>query len=412
MARKMPTKRPTKRPTKKSAGAKAAKTGAARKSAKKAANKSAKQAVKKVSGAIGKKASKGRKPAAKAVSPSTSKTLSPPAKKVRAAKAARRAAVKAVEKARKRPGAKSTTGKSTASKSTAGKSAAGKSAANKSAAKTSQRRAAPRNSAGRRASARKTVSREALVKKTVTKPAAPARKAAKTRAAKRTPASKTAGKTAGKTARSRIVVRAARKLAPPVLRDGARRRVAQPTAPRPGKLPAVRRAPLRLHALGLRDEHPTDQPRVAALLLSAFARRDEAAIVERLRADGDIAFALVAEYESEIVGHIAFSRAEASIDGRPVKALALAPLAVLPGRQGRGVGSVLVAAGLEAARDAGFEAVFVVGDAAYYERFGFSAAAAQPFESEWKSALMAIELGPRALAGHAGSLIHPGALRG
>src|SRR5690606_25772967 len=101
-------------------------------------------------------------------------------------------------------------------------------------------------------------------------------------------------------------VRASQKLAPPVLRDGARRRVAEPTAPRPEKrAAAVRKAPFRLHALGVRDEHPTDRPRVQALLVETFGRPDEASITERLRADGDAAFALVAEYDGEIIGHIA-----------------------------------------------------------------------------------------------------------
>ncbi|MFN3889284.1 MAG: GNAT family N-acetyltransferase [Beijerinckiaceae bacterium] len=225
---------------------------------------------------------------------------------------------------------------------------------------------------------------------------------------KRSPATKASGKTA----RSRIVARVSRKLAPPVLRDAARRPVVKPTAPRPEKAPApARKAPFRIHALGVRDEHPTDRPRIETLLQEAFGRTDEASIVERLRSDGDMVLALVAELEGEIIGHVAFSRVDARIDARALKALALAPLAVAPARQGRGVGSVLVASGLEAARTAGFEAVFVVGDAAYYERFGFSAPLAAPFESEWSDALLALELEPGSLAGAAGSLSHPRALR-
>jgi predicted N-acetyltransferase YhbS len=55
--------------------------------------------------------------------------------------------------------------------------------------------------------------------------------------------------------------------------------------------------------------------------------------------------------------------------------------------------------------------VFIVGDADYYERFGFSREAAGPFEANGQADLLAIELTPKALAGAAGSLVHPAALR-
>lgn len=380
--------------------------------------------------------------------------VEPPAKKARAAKAARRAAARkaAVQKtslaaarpsARKAPAAKSAAGKKAASKTSArktvGKGASGregvrKQAGSKVAAKSpvaarakksvrkpaagatpqpAPRRAAPRISAGRRAKARKATSREALAKKTLGKPAAarkPAKKPARKRPAKTVAASgaKAAGK---KTARSRIVGRASTKLTPPVLRDAARRRVEKPTAPRPQKRAAPgRKPPFRLHGLGVRDEHATDRPLIEALLTETFGRDEEAGVLRQLRDDGDLVIALVAEYEGDIIGHIAFSRVEAQIDGKKVKAVALAPLAVLPSRQGRGVGSVLVSSGLEAAGAAGYEAVFVVGEAGYYQRFGFSAEAASPCESVWKDALLGLELKPGALAGARGALVHPAAL--
>lgn len=385
-----------KRPATKSSGAKrvaaAAKSRAAKKPAKKA-NKTAKAAK------AAKKAA-AKKAAAKKASTTRAKTSG--AKKARAGKAMRKSvAKKAVKKAGKKAAKKIST---RAQRSPA----AAKRDANK--ALPAARRSTPRISAGRRATKRTASSREALAKKTLAKPAA-ARKPAKKRPAERAPATKAAGKAAGKTARSRLVVRAAQKQAAPVLRDGARRRVVKPTAPRRETAPAPgSRAPFRLHSLGVRDEHATDRPRVEALLVDAFGRPDEAGIVERLRADGDIVLALVAEYESEIVGHIAFSRVRAEIDGREVRALALAPLAVSPARQGKGVGSVLVAAGVEAARTAGFEAVFVVGDAAFYGRFGFTTERAAVFESNWREFLLALELQPDSLSGNAGTLEHPAAL--
>jgi putative acetyltransferase len=381
-----------KRPAKKSTSAKAPEKAAKKRAAKKAANK----APNKISKSAAGKLSKASKAARKAKAPSAKKPPLSAAKKARVSKAARKAVSKAPAKRTRASKQPAKTPRKTASATLAGK------------ALPSPRRSAPRLSAGRRAKPRKAPSREALAKKAVRKPAVVAARKPAKRPAKHAPSTKAAGKTA----RSRLSTRAAPKSAPPVLRDATRRRVVKPTAPRPEKAPAAKRKkPFRLHALGVRVEHATDRARIEALLTEAFGRPDEATIVARLRADGAMVLALVAEFEGDLVGYIAFSKAEATIDGRALKALALAPLAVTSARRGAGVGSALVAAGLEAAGAAGFEAVFVVGDAVYYERFGFTAATAHPFESSWKSALMALELAPGALAGASGSLGLPDAFR-
>ena len=89
-------------------------------------------------------------------------------------------------------------------------------------------------------------------------------------------------------------------------------------------------------------------------------------LVDRLRADGDAAIALVAAEHGRIIGQILFSPVRA-----PFRALALAPVAVLPGRQRQGIGSALIESGLARATTAGWEGVFVVGEPAFYRRFGF-----------------------------------------
>jgi len=61
------------------------------------------------------------------------------------------------------------------------------------------------------------------------------------------------------------------------------------------------------------------------------------------------------------------------------RCLGLAPVAVLPGRRRAGIGSALIREGLKRARRQGHEAVFVLGDPAYYGRFGFRADLAQGF---------------------------------
>jgi putative acetyltransferase len=67
----------------------------------------------------------------------------------------------------------------------------------------------------------------------------------------------------------------------------------------------------------------------------------------------------------------------------PFPALALAPVSVSPGRQGAGVGSALIREALRRATADHWLAVFVLGDSNYYERFGFSSAAASGFSSPY-----------------------------
>jgi putative acetyltransferase len=89
---------------------------------------------------------------------------------------------------------------------------------------------------------------------------------------------------------------------------------------------------------------------------------------------------LVALDGDEVVGHILYSRARlASGD----EALALAPMAVVPERQGSGIGSRLVEESLRRAEGTGFPLVVVLGHAEYYPRFGFEPAAGYGVEAPW-----------------------------
>lgn len=114
------------------------------------------------------------------------------------------------------------------------------------------------------------------------------------------------------------------------------------------------------------------------LLTRAFGGPNEAALVARLHADGAAAIALVACIGGAVAGHILFSPMIA-----PMRALALAPLAVAPEHQRRGIGAALVRAGMARAAAEGCQAVFVLGDPAYYRRFGFSAESARGFASPY-----------------------------
>ena len=160
----------------------------------------------------------------------------------------------------------------------------------------------------------------------------------------------------------------------------------------------------------IRAAAPVDAQGIAALNRAAFGGEEEVGIVERLRSDGLVAVELVADQGGSIIGHILLSWLPTMMDGRPVKALALAPMAVRPGLQKQGIGGRLIVAALDEARAAGAQAVIVLGHPDYYPRFGFSAALARnlasPFSGE---AFMALELVPGALAGRQGSVSYPSA---
>ncbi len=140
-----------------------------------------------------------------------------------------------------------------------------------------------------------------------------------------------------------------------------------------------------------------DYPAIRAIVDAAFGGPDESRIIDGVRAEGAALADLVAEAEGEIVGHILFSRMTVS----PPRFIAgLAPVAVRPDRQGRGVGDMLCRAGIQAVRALGAEAVVVLGHPSYYPRFGFSAKAARSIASPYagNAAFMAMELTPGALA--------------
>src|SRR4029077_114476 len=106
----------------------------------------------------------------------------------------------------------------------------------------------------------------------------------------------------------------------------------------------------------------------------AFGREAEARLVDALRDGGFARLSLIAELGGELAGHVLFSRVPIHTGTGVVEALALAPLAVRPPCQRRGIGTTLVTYGLRTCREAGHRIVIVLGHPEYYPRFGFSAA--------------------------------------
>jgi putative acetyltransferase len=162
--------------------------------------------------------------------------------------------------------------------------------------------------------------------------------------------------------------------------------------------------------LRIREEQPEDAPQIRKVNEAAFGRSDEADLVEELQKEGVVLLLLVAELDDGIIGHILFSRMTVETERGPVAAVSLAPMAVLPNHQGRGVGGQLVRRGLAALRERGERIVIVLGHKEYYPRFGFKPENARDLASPFPpEAFMALELVEGALDGIRGTVRYPSA---
>ena len=127
-------------------------------------------------------------------------------------------------------------------------------------------------------------------------------------------------------------------------------------------------------SLIIRTERLGEEAAIRRVTEAAFADHPhsegtEPAIVDRLRADGDLALSLVAELDGVTVGHAAYSAAILSNSEQGW--YALGPIGVLPERQRLGIGRALVEAGAERLRAQGARGIVLLGDPGLYARFGF-----------------------------------------
>lgn len=125
----------------------------------------------------------------------------------------------------------------------------------------------------------------------------------------------------------------------------------------------------------IRPERPEDSAGADAVHSAAFPTDVEARLVALLRETGQATISLVAEEDGQIVGHVVFS--PVTLDSAAaLKGLGLAPVAVLPTHQRKGIGTKLIRAGLAACGTIPIDFVVVLGEPSYYGRFGFSRASA------------------------------------
>ncbi len=157
----------------------------------------------------------------------------------------------------------------------------------------------------------------------------------------------------------------------------------------------------------IRAERAGDVQAVRRVVEAAFKGKGEADLVDALRAGGKFSVALVATQGRTVAGFCLLTDVEIDGSGLKPRGAGLAPLAVRPTFQGRGVGGMLLRAALERAREAGYGFVVLLGDPRYYGRFGFRAGATLGLACGFaapEEAFMAIELSPGALAGVSGTV--------
>lgn len=142
----------------------------------------------------------------------------------------------------------------------------------------------------------------------------------------------------------------------------------------------------------IRKSLPSDIASIEMLYPDAFPDEDLLPLVRELLSDDSNCLSLVGIVDRALAGHVIFTTC--SIAGRPEKVSLLGPLAIAPARQRRGVGSALIREGFLRLKNSDAIQVYVLGDPAYYGRFGFrpeaGVAPPYPLPEEWRGAWQSV----------------------
>jgi putative acetyltransferase len=141
----------------------------------------------------------------------------------------------------------------------------------------------------------------------------------------------------------------------------------------------------------IRCERDDDVASIYAVHAASFPTNAEARLVDLLRYAGRLQASLVAEVDGAVVGHVAFSPVTSG-SGPP--GTGLAPVAVVKDFRRQGIAATLIRTGLEQCRSLGIGWAVVVGEPAYYTRFGFRPATEFGLSDEYGAgtAFQAVEL--------------------
>ena len=147
----------------------------------------------------------------------------------------------------------------------------------------------------------------------------------------------------------------------------------------------------------IRQENMDDYTAVFEVNKLAFGQVNEAHLVDLLRESKAFVpeLSLVATFDNNIIGHILFTKIKIVNDKNDTESLALAPMAIRPEFQNKGIGGQLITYGLEIAKDLQFKSVIVLGHEHYYPKFGFVPAAKWNIQSPYEvpsNVFMALEL--------------------
>lgn len=169
--------------------------------------------------------------------------------------------------------------------------------------------------------------------------------------------------------------------------------------------------------INIRQETVADYPIVFDLIEKAFRNemmsdKKEQFLVERLRKSNSFIpeLSLVAETKHQIVGYILLTKIYIETSADSTTSLALAPIAVLPSFQKKGIGGQLIEKAHQTAKELGYQSIILLGHEKYYPNFGYQTLhhfnISLPFEAP-KENCMAIELTPEALQNKNGKVIYP-----
>lgn len=170
-------------------------------------------------------------------------------------------------------------------------------------------------------------------------------------------------------------------------------------------------------SLTIRQETPSDYDSVLQLIIQAFADmefsdNEEQYLVERLRKSDNFIpeLSLVAISDDKIVGHILLTPIKIKNGIKSFSSLILAPVSVLPDFQGKGIGSQLIEAAHNKAKELGYRSVVLIGPPFFYHRFGYRKASdfkiTFPFETP-DNCCYAVELVPDGLSNVSGMVEFP-----
>ncbi len=146
--------------------------------------------------------------------------------------------------------------------------------------------------------------------------------------------------------------------------------------------------------LEIRESRPDDATGIEQLYPGAFPDEDLLPLVRELLGQESIVLSLVGIADQALAGHVLFT--PCNLAEIPETVALLGPLAVAPAWQRQGVGTTLVGTGLQRLESAGMARVYVLGDPAYYSRFGFAPDAGvkppYPLPEAWRDAWQSLGL--------------------